>query len=615
MTAISDEQTRARPLVERNLAGLVLPLLALAVLLAMLIAISAWLTQNSNNALDDAFITYVYGQNLAEGHGIRYNPADINPTEGSSSMLHVLLVAAGAKLGIDPLTLTRSVSMGLFGILTLALAGFAARFARVQMSIALPSAVAVGFALLYLSETLGHFAKGMETMLLLYLHGLFFVWGLYFALSEDAPKRSFYAAGFALGVMLVLVRPEGFVLLAGLMGASVLARMAVTDQFNPFPVLREIAPLAIAMAVFVVAYFAWKISYFGDIFPTAYWVKSSNNIYGSAGSPLPGLKHVLAFLVFRWLPLSVLAFALLWTTGARRLTIASVVLVLPALAIALLYTRAIHEVAGGFRYGFPMTAPLFIIMALSLALHARRASFKMPAAYLAGVGLIFALGAMPSDGEIRSLKNPGQALTGWIGAEPDLIGLSPFANDLAATGLGDSATVLTSAAGIIPFKSKFKTIDWLGLNDEQLSGKYEMSISEVRSYINSQFPDVAMTIFPAATDGVEKYQDDPGFNSNSVRNTLSGRVRLFGHWDRSRVSEMVWSQMTWLRDETEYAACYPLRQNWAILVYVNRSSEHFARLMETFAASDATGCDPDRIEQIYNMKPEKAVSVLQASAG
>ena len=615
MTVISDEQAGARPIVTRNLRGLSLPIAATLMVVAMLIAISVWVTQNNNRALDDAYITYVYGQNLAEGHGIRYNPTDADPTEGSSSLLHVLMVAGGVKLGIDPLTLTRGLAMTLFGALTLALAALASNMARVNAAIALPSAVATSFALLYLSETLGHFAKGMETMFLLYLHGAFFAWGLFFALSERALKWPFMGAGLILGIMLILVRPEGFILLAGLMGASVLARMAVMGQVNPTQILREIAPVIIGLGAFIGLYFAWKISYFGDIFPTAYWVKSSNNIYGSSGSPLPGLKHVFGFLIFRWLPLSLLVFGLLWTTGARRLTIASAILALPAFCIAILYTRAIHEVAGGFRYGFPLTAPLFVIGAIALALHARKAPLKLPTAYLAGVGLIFALGAMPSDGEIRSLKNPGQALTGWIGATPNLIGLSPLTADLEATGLGQEATILTSAAGIIPFQSKFKSIDWLGLNDEQLSGKYEMSIPEVRAYIDAQSPDVAMTIFPAATEGVETYQNDPGFNSNSVRNTLSGRVRLFGHWEPSRVAEMVWSQMTWLRDETEFAACYPLRQNWAILVYVNRSSPHFTRLMETFAASETAGCDPERIEQIYNMKPEKATSALQASAG
>jgi len=458
LTAIYDGQPVARSFSNSSLKGTLLPLTAILMLIGMLIGISVWLSQNSDNALDDAYITYVYGQNLADGHGIRYNQSDANPTEGSSSMLHVLMVASGAKLGIDPLTLSRALALTLFGALTLALAGLVSNIARVEAAVALPSAIVAGFSLLYLSETLGHFAKGMETMFLLYLHGGFFIWGLYFALLDRAPKWPFYATGLILGIMLVLVRPEGFVLLAGLMGASVLARMALQSQINPLQALREIAPVAIGLVLFIGIYFAWKISYFGDIFPTAYWVKSSNNIYGSAGSILPGLKHVAGFLIFRWLPLSLLAFAILWTSGARRLTIASAILTLPALCVALLYARAIHEVAGGFRYGFPMTAPLFIIGAIGLAIHAGKASLRLPAAYLAGVGVVFALGAMPSDGEIRSLKNPSQAVTGWIGAAPNLIGLSAFATDLEATGLGPDATVLTSAAGIIPFQSKFKTI-------------------------------------------------------------------------------------------------------------------------------------------------------------
>lgn len=587
---------------------------ALIILAVMLSAISALITNNRDFALDDAYITYIYGQNLAEGYGIRYNIADANPTEGGSSMLHIVLVAGGALLKIDPLTFTRGAGIAGYGLMTLLLVYFVGRVALVGRAIAAASAVTASFALLYLTETIGHLTKGMETMFILYLHGAFFCWAVFFALSDRHRGMVFNLIGLLIGALLVLARPEGFVLCAGILGAAFMARLYALERFQFVRVIVEIAPIALGLVLFVGLYFAWKISYFGDIFPTAYWVKSNNNIYGSAGSQLPGLKHVVGFLTFRWLPLAAVVLSLLWVAGGRRISLICAILVLPSLCVALLYSRAIHEVTGGFRYGFPLTAPLFCIGALALGFYAGKARAHVPATYLAGICGLFLFTVTPYHPALRAIQ--GQGIGGWIDYQPTLTGVSPLAEDLAATGLGAEATILTSAAGVIPFLSDFNTIDWLGLNDEQLSGKYEMTIDEVRAYIDAKAPDVAMSIFPAASTGVARFQDDPGFNSNSVRSTLRGRgVRLFNHWDKTLVSDMIWSQMEWFRDDTDLVACYPLRQNWAIFVYVARSSPHYSRLVSTFEKSSTSGCDPERIREMYNVEPRRPIRAFQTSAG
>ncbi len=582
----------------------------------MVLAASIGLTDNRDSALDDAYITYVYGQNMAEGYGIRYNPSDANPTEGGSSMLQMLMVAGGMKLGFDPLTLSRGLNLIGFAAFALGIAWVAGRLARVTQPVALSAATASVFVLFYLNETIGHMGAGMETMFVFYLHGALFAWALVFATSENRFGIGFHLVGLTLGALLILSRPEGFVLTFAILAVAVLAR-GVQEHTKPsIGQMDQIIPVALGLIVFLLGYFLWKVSYFGDITPTAYWVKSNNKIYGTDGALLPGMKHVAAFMLFRWLPLAAVVLALVWISGGRRNAIICALLLLPSLAVSLLYAKAIHEVAGGFRYGYPMTAPFFVIGALGLALYAKRNLDRLPGAYLCGIVLTFFMSVSPYDSTVRLLKDPGFALTGWVNHQPHLVGLTPLARDLADTGLQDEVTVLTSAAGIIPYLSRMNTVDWIGLNDEQLSGKYEMSVEEVRSYISGKTPDVIMTIFPAASAGNDSYQDDPGFNSNSVRATLNGRgVLLFKHWDRDTVSDMIWSKMTWLRDNTDLAACYALHRNWAIFLHVNETSPHYTQLMKKFSNSERAGCDPDRIERMYNIKPFEPVEVYETSAG
>lgn len=589
---------------------------SVVMLLAMLATIFVWMTANKNVALDDAYITYIYGQNLADGFGLRYNISDVNPTEGGSSLLHVLFIAGGALFEIDPLTVSRCLSILGFVLFTLMTALATSRITDANMSNSLSCVVVISFTLLFLSETLRHMTKGMETVYLFYLHGAFFVWCMFFAFQQKPVSRRFQALGFFLGVLIILARPEGFVLAGGLVGASFLARLFILDGFQLARTFKEIAATAIGLAIFLVAYFAWKISYFGDIFPTAYWVKSKNNIFGSDGTLLPGLKHVLAFLIFRWLPLAALAFGLLWTAGARRVAVVCAILVLPSLCIALLYGRAIHEVAGGFRYGHPLTAPLFIAAAFGLAFHARSYPLRYPALYLGGILIVAVFTVNPYGSSFRKLQHPSNVLTEWVGHQPILAGNSPVADALAETGLGADATVLTSAAGIIPYKSKFKAIDWLGLNDEQLSGKYDMTPDEAWAYVIAQSPDVSVSVFPAATEGFESHLDDPGFTSNSVNATLNGRgVRLFKHWDRNLVAQVIWKQMKWYRDENDLGTCFPLAQNWAVFVYVNRASPHYDRLMEVLRTPKHTACDPVRIKQMYRIDIAAQTAAVQASEG
>ena len=59
----------------------------------------AWLGTRLWFVCDDAFISFRYAQNLAQGNGLRFNPGDGPATEGFSNLLWVLISAIPESFG------------------------------------------------------------------------------------------------------------------------------------------------------------------------------------------------------------------------------------------------------------------------------------------------------------------------------------------------------------------------------------------------------------------------------------------------------------------------------------------------------------------------------------
>jgi len=61
---------------------------------------------------DDAFISFRYAKNLAEGRGLAWNPGE--RVEGYTNFLWVLICALGIKLGMDPVRWTQVLGLILY---------------------------------------------------------------------------------------------------------------------------------------------------------------------------------------------------------------------------------------------------------------------------------------------------------------------------------------------------------------------------------------------------------------------------------------------------------------------------------------------------------------------
>lgn len=567
---------------------------ALEIVLALvLLALAGWygscrIGADRRSISDDAYITYGYARHVAEGRGFRFNAADPEPTPGCSTELHALAAAGAIAAGFDPLKATRALSLAAVLAIGLILGAAGARLAGAGARRGLVAGAAIAWVLMLLPETAVHLASGMETLLFTLVHAALFAWAAW-AVTRRAGLGLPAAAGAPLLLLCVLARPEGVALAALYVAVVVLARKSGRGLAAA---LREGAPLLATTALIVGAYAAWRLATYGSLLANPFYVKSSNAIFGSRGDALPGIEACASFLLLRVAP------ALLVAWLARRAAPPadraapgpSAWLLLPSLCVLGAYAFVVHEMAAGSRFEVPMLAPWIGVAAAALLAPAIPAAFR---ALLAGMVIVAPAFAARVGGDfVDFARHPRSSALAWLRNPGTDNALARAGRDLGQTGLGGRATILLSAAGQIPWYSRFQAVDWIGLNDTRLSGRFALSIDEVWDYLEQCNPDVVQSILPpsalpasSAPGGV-----DGNFESPFVQATLDGRGSvLFAHWDRERLARMFQAEMAWVREHCVFGACYKLGpawgDDWWVFLYVRKDSPHRERLLEVLRRS------------------------------
>ena len=215
--------------------------------------------------VDDAFISFRYAKNLAEGHGLLWNPG-LDPVEGYSNFSWVLLCALfETMLGTSevPAKVSGIVSL----VLVLALVG---RSVYRQTESPSLSACAVGGLLLF-PPTYYHAVSGLETMFFALLLVAAFETGR--RILDGGSNRFLLLLVPVLGLLLGLTRPEGLVPGAVVFGF-------VLSQASPESRRRLLVYTAVA-AVPAILYMAWRTNHFGHFLPNVFYAKTEDDVAGT----------------------------------------------------------------------------------------------------------------------------------------------------------------------------------------------------------------------------------------------------------------------------------------------------------------------------------------------
>jgi hypothetical protein len=396
--------------------------------------------------VDDAFIFFRYADNFARGHGLVYNPGD--PVEGYTSPLWAFTLGAAARAGLPLIETAQWTGIGL-GVLTLVLTGDIARrlFPRSLVAVLPPLFLATNRTFCIWS------VEGMETKLFgASVSAMLWIWMRF---GPGAPEvRGLPLLGLA-GAVTVLSRPEGAMFVA------LLAPFAVAQAVREHRILRGIADAAM-FVVIIASHLAFRWVTYHDLLPNTFYAKVSgldiqDGLRYAAdvarGNRVAWYGFVTVLAGYRWL-----------RQGAGELAAVHRWIVWGTLAF-LVYTIGIGGDFFEFRFIDPVL-PLWAFMTASglewvRARIRRRAASWITVGALAGCWITLNVQTILHPISGRSMTTPERARHGT--ARFAQIGR------WLALNLEPDDVISVRAAGVLPYLSRARTVDALGLNDREIA--------------------------------------------------------------------------------------------------------------------------------------------------
>ncbi len=250
----------------------------LILVLPILLAFTSVAIQNWNRVYDDAFISYRYAQNLAMGHGITWNPGQ-PPTEGYTNFLLVLILAPTIWAGLDPLLVTRALSL----LCVIAISGILFAVSRRRYNCSANTAFMIAAIIFLVPATAALCLVGLETVIYAFFLLTSFIAGV---AVIDRQKVSHSIIFSCLLFLAMLLRPEAALIYPIIFIASLL----VAIRYN-VP-LKSLMVGSITLLVFGGTYLVWKYSHFGRFLPNPFYLKASGP---ALISPI-GIGSVMSFI-------------------------------------------------------------------------------------------------------------------------------------------------------------------------------------------------------------------------------------------------------------------------------------------------------------------------------
>ena len=443
--------------------------------------------------LDDAFITFRYSENFANGHGPVWNPGE-DPVEGYTSFIWMVLMALLIRVGKDPVTSAKiiSISAGAFIIAVIYL------YSRLKTESRVISALAAsGLALspAFAFNTI----QGMETT---FAALLVMCTVLFCMRMEEAPSH-FVRIMFCLFLLLAcLTRPDlivfGSVLMIGMIGKH--AGKDSRKELYSFLITAVLVLLIPGLA-----YMAWRVNYYGYFFPNTFYIKQS----GTAGVipflSLRGTEMSFHYLIEILSPYIILALYSLTRENTKwglRFFKESAFLLGSLLCFLALHC-CINPIQGFlYRYQLPTLPALLILFALYMRgspvppLKAKgkqsermKGGSKETKAFfglaLFAFVLLFPLHTM--DDVMYERRNRAHHDRVVIGKE-----LRKLADD--------NYTMFVTESGALPYYSKWRAIDYLGLNSETIAHK-----GLTMEHLEEMKPHLIMVIISSVANFNERY--------------------------------------------------------------------------------------------------------------
>ena len=397
--------------------------------------------------VDDAFISYRYAQNLANGFGLVFNQGE--RVEGYTNFLWVLMLAGASKLSADPEMASKALGLAFaFGTLpvTWLLGSALRRPPHPIVSLVAPALLAVNPAIA--SWTVG----GLEAMSLAF----FVTLGVYLYLIEQRDGAPLSALPL---LAAALSRPEGVWLWA----ITLIHRLARRRRLSPqdrSSIQKELAFVGLFLVPYV-TYLIWRFSYYDSVLPNTFYARGGASLEQLRGGLSYGLRFATepANLVF-WIvvPFVWLAWRKEGLTSKHSYLSAAVLLYM------LYIVLSDGDWMPAWRFFVPIL-PLMAVMVQDVVAQAwqfvaARATARYPRRAAVGVGA-FAVALILLLSGATFARSHDDLLSDYNQASRTV------AQFLREQG-GPDASLAVTDAGVLPYESGLRTLDLTGLVDSHI---------------------------------------------------------------------------------------------------------------------------------------------------
>lgn len=409
---------------------------------------------------DDAYISYRYASNLANGHGLVYNPGE--RVEGYSNLLYTLIMAAFIKIN-PSMTYQASFFFNMLCYISTIILFFWYLNQRTKRYLAILGTFALSASPVMWAWP----ASGLETSSVILVQLALFI-------ASDKiiqkPSGRLFFIFCTLIIISMLLRADGFIF-------PLLCCVLLFVKGR----LRHSVSAAVLVLVLFGIYAAIRYSYYGYILPNTYYAKVSGDVMtrlASAKGLLILLCRIDAFYLYL-LPLTVGWYQWFNKIRLKHQWSGEFIPSVPVIALGLL---AYWGYVGGDVY---FERFLLILIPLSIAhlmIEARQLQSSKAAAALV-ILLMVILQFKPFIYDQR-FDYRLQKYDRWIELG-ELLGKEY-----------PGATLAVDVAGKVPFFSHLKTIDMLGLNDKYIAHKPKTPEKEGEATRHKYDPDYILSRMP-----------------------------------------------------------------------------------------------------------------------
>lgn len=412
-----------------------------------LTALIVFLVIFRKSVADDVYIIFRFSRNLAQGHGLVWNVSG-SAEEGYTSFLWVIINTIPHLLNFDPLIFSRTITI-------VALLGTVALLILSCKTINKALAAIFIAALVLNPMTSALTMLGLETMLAAFLLLLSAYLARRILLSPSKKEMSLL---FGIFLLSFFTRPDTAVFNTGIF----LGIITVFILNRNYRAMKDFFIAGLPFIVPGIIYIAWRVDYFGKLFPNTFYVKGR----GDTWIKQSGMANVAYFyrVCLRFYIITVGTLLLVsierFLTGKDEMQKLknNAKMAFPALlgsALFIFYLTTIYPMANYFhRFAFPVyPAILFCMICLLSGLTFEFLGEKRKKIIFAAT-LVFTLWATGGvRNQVFAYKNRAEG------------GYRPEARKLA----GLNGTMFVSESGAVPYFSGWKSLDLWGLTSKEIA--------------------------------------------------------------------------------------------------------------------------------------------------